>query len=95
MSKREHKAIPSEQAPDATASEPKQVVKKHLQCPACYTGRGGVAARRKWSRQVSGTLQKRCYACDKCDCEWTVDVRYEVIDDIEHVTTKVSQVRNP
>lgn len=70
-------------------------VKPHLRCPICWNGNKGRAKRRKWSRQVSGTLTKRCYVCNECGREWVVDVRSEIVDDVEIVTTGVSQVRNP
>lgn len=76
--------------------EPKErEVKKHLRCPLCWEGRGGRAKREKWRRQVSGPLQKRCYACNECGCEWVVEVRCEVVDDIQYTETQLSEVRKP
>lgn len=68
-------------------------VKPHLRCPCCWNNYGGKAKKRKWQRQVSGPLVKRCYVCDQCDAEWVVDVRVEEQDGVEWVETKVSQVR--
>lgn len=77
---------------DEDKASPRDVA-KHLRCPSCYSGLGGVAARRKWWRQISGPLHQRCYACGECGTEWVVEVRSEVVDDIEHKTTKVTEVR--
>jgi hypothetical protein len=69
-------------------------VKPHLRCPACYKGLGGKAKRRKWQRQVSGVLVQRCYSCDTCGAEWTVEVRSDVNDDgVPSTTVKVVDVR--
>ncbi len=76
-----------------SADPVKRRVKRHLRCPICYGNYGGVAARRKWQRQVSGPLQKRCYVCGDCGTEWVADVRSEVVDDIEIKTTRVVEVR--
>lgn len=84
---------PDDSAIEQPAGDGKPNVKKHLQCPACWNGLGGKAERRKWSRQVHGTLQQRCYVCDECGAEWVVDVRSDVVDDIEHVSTKISRIR--
>lgn len=90
-------------APDSSAKSLKEAraveqeavreVKKHLQCPLCFHGLGGTAARRKWQVQVSGSLVKRCYVCGECGTEWTVEVRNEVIDDVQYTQTKVSEIR--
>lgn len=53
---------------------PKSAVPKHRQCPICYGGKGGKGVE-KWWRRVSGTMVKRCYKCDQCGFDWTVDVR--------------------
>jgi hypothetical protein len=80
--------------PPEPEPSPLRELKPHLRCPTCYTGYGGKAARRKWKRQVSGTLQKRCYVCDQCGMEWIAEVRIEEDDDgITHVSTKVTEVR--
>ena len=42
-----------------------QGVKPHLRCPVCWGNYGG-RGRRKWERQVSGSLQQRAYACNQC-----------------------------
>lgn len=68
-------------------------VKQHLRCPCCWDGLGGRASRRKWSQQVNGPLQKRCYACNQCGTEWVVEVRSEVEDDIEYIQIRVTEVR--
>lgn len=71
-----------------------QSVKKHLRCPLCWDNYRGRAARRKWHRQVSGPLQKRCYTCDKCGTEWVVDVRYDESDEgVMIKTANVTEVR--
>ena len=75
------------------AAPPNRTVKRHLRCPICYDNYGGVAARRKWQRQVSGPLQKRCYVCGECGTEWVADVRLEIVDDIEIRTTQIVEVR--
>lgn len=69
-------------------------VKPHLRCPSCWgTLRGrGV---RKWQRQVSGSLVKRAYDCDKCPADWTVEVRVDEDDGIQKTTTVISEVRQP
>ena len=69
-------------------------VKKHLRCPSCWNGYGGKAGRRKWVQKVSGTLQKRCYSCDECGVEWIVEVRNEIVDDIQRTTTAITEVRS-
>jgi len=79
---------------EATDAKDVRPPKRHLRCPSCWTGYGGRAERMKWSRQVSGILQKRCYVCDQCGTEWVVEVRCDTIDDIEHKTTKVVEVRH-
>lgn len=85
---------PAAPAPEAPAVERRRDdVKPHLRCPCCWNGLGGKAERRKWQRQVHGSLVERCYACDQCGAEWTVEVRVEVVDGIEWVETKVSKVR--
>ena len=91
------KEKPSNGRPRKDARE----VKKHLRCPTCWgnqdgpkkSGLGGKAGKRKWVRQVSGPLQKRCYVCDECGTEWVVEVTAEVEDDIEYKRTRVTQVR--
>lgn len=67
--------------------------KHHLRCPACYEGEGGRAGRENWRRQVSGPLQKRSYSCNNCGCEWLVEVRCEVVDDIQYTETRIAEVR--
>lgn len=69
-------------------------VKKHLRCPLCWDRYQGKAARRKWQRQVSGSLQQRCYCCDQCGTEWVVEVRSEETDGILHTTTKVAVIKH-
>jgi hypothetical protein len=80
---------------DDAGNKSKQNVKPHLRCPCCWNGLGGTVARRKWQRQVSGPLVRRCYFCNQCGAEWVVDVRVEVSDGIEWTATKTSQVRLP
>lgn len=69
-------------------------VPKHRRCPTCWSGYGGKAHRRKWHRRVSGTLEKRCYICDQCGCEWIVEVRSDVSDKgLVTETTRIAEVR--
>lgn len=82
-----------EPATESPIEQRRDDVKPHLRCPCCWNGLGGKAERRKWQRQVSGTLVKRCYVCDQCGTEWDVDVRYEVVDGIEWVETKTVKVK--
>ena len=72
-------------------AEPKREVKKAQQCPACYSGLGGIG-NRKWQRQVNGPLVKRCYQCDQCGAQWVVDVRTDTEDGIEVVRTSVAKI---
>lgn len=90
----EQKGEPMQTAePPAEPRQRRDDVKPHLRCPCCWNGYGGKAARRKWQRQVSGPLVQRCYVCDQCGTEWTVDVRVEEVDGIEWVETKISKVK--
>lgn len=68
-------------------------IKKHLRCPSCWDGLGGSAGRRKWSRQISGPLQQRCYVCNQCGTEWVVEVRSEENDGVLFTQTRVAEVR--
>ncbi len=86
-------AVVADEIRGITADPAKRRVKRHLRCPTCYGNYGGVAVRRKWQRQVSGPLQKRCYVCGECGTEWVADVRSEIVDDIEIKTTRVVEVR--
>jgi hypothetical protein len=73
--------------------DPPGTVKPHLRCPLCFNGEGGRAARRKWQRQISGPLTRRCYM-GTCGHEWTVEVRVEENDEGVVVTeTKVGAAR--
>ena len=68
-------------------------VKPHLRCPSCWGNLGGRAARRKWVRQVSGPLQKRCYVCCECGTEWVIEIVSHEEDGVLHRKTRVSEVR--
>ena len=65
---------PTNKPPALPASFPAPKVPKHRQCPSCFGGKGGVGLE-KWWKRVSGTLVKRCYACNQCGYQWTATVR--------------------
>ena len=87
MSKKHyHQKPPIVETPEPVAT-PEPIVQpnipSHRQCPCCFGGRGGVG-KEKWWRRVSGTLVRRCYACDQCGFQWTADVRtHSVVEKIE------------
>lgn len=76
-----------------TAIQDDETVPPHLRCPACWGEFRGKAARRKWRRQVSGTLHERCYLCDQCGSEWIREFREEVEDGIVIATSRVKTIR--
>jgi len=80
---------------DPRQSNNHQEVKQHLRCPTCWGNYGGRAARRKWWRQVSGPLQKRCYVCDTCGTEWVINVRNDFVDGTKMTKTEIAEVRLP
>lgn len=47
---------------------------KHLQCPSCHGGRGGIG-KADWHRRVSGTLMRYRFVCQVCGFDWTADIR--------------------
>ena len=66
----------------------KKAVPKYRRCPICFAGYGGVG-QLKWTRGVSSTLTKRCYTCDQCAFQWTIEVRREVIAmELQHFEVK-------
>lgn len=80
--------------PQPTARPPH--VKPHLRCPICWHNYGGRAGRRKWHRAVSTTMQLRCYSCDQCGHEWTVERKRAMNDaGIEITRTSVVEIRKP
>jgi len=78
-------------APTEPTNGERRVVKKAQQCPVCYDNLGGVGTRR-WQRQVNGPLVKRCYSCNQCGIQWTVDIRTDEDDGVEVVTTTVVRI---
>lgn len=53
---------------------------QHLRCPICYGSKGGVG-KEKWHAR-KGNLMRRCYACNQCGFDWTVDVK-EIIEPLQ------------
>lgn len=79
---------------EVKVEKPATTVKKLRRCPACWGEHGGKAGKRKWQRQVNGPIVRRCYACDRCPCEWVLEERTDEEDDVEYVVTKLVEVRN-
>ena len=78
---RQESQVEASDVPVETVESPRQEVKKHLRCPACWDNYGGKARRLKWRRQVNGVIHDRCYVCDQCGAEWVTRFKEEVDDD--------------
>lgn len=63
----------AEQTPPPAENPQDEKTPKHLQCPICFEGYGG-KGKRRWQRRVSGRQVRRCYSCEECGHNWTVDV---------------------
>lgn len=76
---------PAAPAPEAPAVEQRRDdVKPHLRCPCCWNGLGGVG-KEKWWRRINGTVVRRAYSCNQCDCNWSIKVRtISVVEGIEY-----------
>jgi hypothetical protein len=91
--------VPSEPAnaaaPPTNGKADHDKIKPHLRCPVCWKTLGGKASRRKWWRQITGSKHQRCYGCDQCGTEWTVEVEAELSDGVEYTATRIAEVRTP
>lgn len=72
--------VSAEQLPEPGRAD----VKPHLRCPCCWNGQGGVG-KEKWWRRINGTVVRRAYSCNQCDCNWSIKVRtITVVEGMEY-----------